>query len=169
MNLPYKRIVDFVEGYRLENLNTELPKGTQVAFVLPKAQQYKRDGLTVEVGIGYIQIREDDKYTIMYNNEEIKVNRLDILSTKEQLERIKLQDSTVSSERVILGNGNDLSNAILRLFPDEEDSLALIAKPINDFYEEGDELILYTSTEPDDKSDMESKQLGPLFLNIKVL
>ena len=47
MGLTIRRIIDFVEGFQLENLNSEIPKGTQVSFVLPKKLQYELNNLAL--------------------------------------------------------------------------------------------------------------------------
>lgn len=141
------KIKDFVHSFQLENLQQEIAKGTQVSFLLPKNLQYEVEGTTVEVGLGMIQEREEGVYTILYKDESLEVKAEDILATKQQLEKIKLLDSVIATNKVVWGNVNDLLNMKNRLIPDvSEDEMSAIETNIKDAgIVEGDTVVFFTT------------------------
>lgn len=151
-----------IHRFQVENLTNPIVKGTQVSFKLPTNLHYTSNGQKVTVDIGIVMGREE-KYQILYKNETIEVKPEDILATKAQLDSIKISDSVIATNKIVIGNANDMVNMRNRLVPNATDKeFESIEKSIEDLgLEVGDELICYTSEEMED-DDIEGFSIEPL-------
>lgn len=170
-----QKLVDFVHSFQIENVLSEIPKGTQVSFLLPKEDIYELNGTQVEVGLGMVFAHDAGTYTISYLDKQITVKTEAIFATKEQLDRVKLLDSVIATNKIIWGNPNDLVNMKNRLLPDVDDNFfATILSQIEALSpKDGDIIICYTSDEPDgeggETDSIEAVQVEEVYFNATIL
>lgn len=147
-----KKVIDFVHNCQAINCVSDIVKGTQVSFKLPKKLQYEFNGNTVELDLGIVVSHEDGEYTLSYKGEEVKVKAEDIYFTKQQMEKYPLSDSVLFTNAVTVGNENDMINMKNRLLPDvtqeqfDEITSALYTLTTT----AGDVIVCYITDDPED-------------------